>query len=88
MTGKQIKDAIDKIIDDLKKEGGDYGAVNWGDLECVSVERVWQMYPDKGEERILAIIEEAAPDAFIFRNEIHDRLYNEYGVLVDVRTEW
>lgn len=69
--------------------------INWGDFQCISVERreTIELYSANGEpDRIIrytALFSEAAPSgAPKFKNWIENELLTRYGYDVDVSFEW
>jgi len=80
---------VEKILDGLKNDpiGKDW-AVNWGDLHCVRISKVLQLYPANihGDEQIVVFIEEAEPCGELqdyVENALFDRGYD-----VSVETGW
>jgi hypothetical protein len=83
-----LQAAIDTILAAAAHEPGHVrsamGAINWGDLRCVDLEeRRSLLHP--GEPQIVAIIEEASPDAIGLHAYIHARLCRDD---VTIETEW
>ncbi len=65
------------------------GAVNWGDLDCVSAEKVESM--DAFGNANMAwrvIVEEAAPSAYELGSAIHTALAAEGFKNVEVHLDW
>ena len=81
--------AVDEILDEIKNDpiGKDW-AVNWGDLHCVQINKILQLYPANihGDEQIVVLIEEAEPCSEL-QNYIENALF-ERGYDVTVETEW
>ncbi len=80
---------VEEILDEIKNDpiGKDW-AVNWGDLHCVQINKILQLYPANihGDEQIVVLIEEAEPCSELqdyVENALFDRGYD-----VAVRTEW
>ena len=79
---------VEEILDEIKNDpiGKDW-AVNWGDLHCVQINKILQLYPANihGDEQIVVLIEEAEPCSELqdyVENALFDRGYD-----VAVRTE-
>lgn len=86
MTGIEIKNAVDKTVEELNPKDFDE-AINWGDLECTEVKEVIFHYP-AGVRYTMVTIEEAAPNCPNFSAEIAERFFSKYGLLIKVKTEW
>ena len=63
----------------LKQLGLENEAVNWGDLHCY--------YADVRGNKVIAYVEEVAPDANRFKNWLEEELKKK-GYDVEVVTEW
>jgi len=93
MTGLEIKNAVDEIINEFDPEDFD-DAINWGDLACVEVLWVFPLYPEEehynpGERYYTEVlIEEAEPLAMALAETVMDEFYDKYGFMIYVRTEW
>jgi hypothetical protein len=87
MTGKQIQDAVNEIIDGLKRDDFPNTCVNWGDLHCRAVSKITDMID--GGEIIQVLIEEADP---IVNNRFERHIAAEFerktGTEITVRCEW
>jgi hypothetical protein len=83
---KQLRDAAYNACNAAQGVAGEIkGAINWGDLGCVSAER-YETDEDDFGYRVL--IEEAAPDAYHLQKFIANYL-DEHGFsYVEVMTEW
>jgi hypothetical protein len=68
-----------KVVDD---------AVNWGDLNCISVERVETICGDAVDVEWRVIVSEASPDAYKFREAVSSALAKRGFPQVAVVTEW
>jgi hypothetical protein len=89
VTGKEIADAVDAIIDTLDpKDFPTREAINWGDLGVVLVSKVEIIYPEEEPSGFEVLIEEADPSSIRFCAEIADIFLYRYGFRIDVRTEW
>ena len=77
MTDKEIKNAVDDIINNLDKKDFEHEAINWTDLKVNEVSR-----------EITVCIDEAAPECRSFRNAIEEIFYQKYGIAITVITEW
>ena len=87
----KLQTAIDDILDEAATEPDDVrsamGAVNWGELACSQIELRRSLIHDgpSGAEIIVAIIEEAAPDATGLRDYVQLKLGRAD---VFIETEW
>lgn len=90
MTGEQIAEAVDKIIEEIPhQERKVMGAINWGDLSVREVREnkcIWPD-PDDGVE-IEVLIEEADPANSEFCEYLFNQFYKQFGIIVLFRTEW
>lgn len=77
---EQVDDALDSAYLAHIMEGRDFGAVNWGDLQCTHVDRTgdgWVVY-----------IEEAAPECEALRLHVLAWLEKQGVNNVSVVTQW
>lgn len=84
----RLQSAIDAILTKAATEPGAarhaMGAINWGDLGCTEIEeRRSLLHP--GDPWVVAIIEEASPDAVGLKKYVGDRLDRPDIV---IETEW
>jgi hypothetical protein len=87
MTGKEIAEAINRIIKEIDRDKTTFNeAINWGDLSVVSVDEIRQICPiETGYTRV--VIEEASPDCVMFCAYIADEFRKKYGIALYVETE-
>lgn len=102
MTGVEIAEAVNLIIEEMKQDrlktpvdptthsAWLVDAVNWADLGCSEVLEESCIWTEADKyETIVAIIEEASPDAGYFISEVMKRFNDKYpGIDIEIRTEW
>jgi hypothetical protein len=83
-----LQNAIDDILLGAGTEPDDVrlamGAINWGDLGCTEIELRRSLLHDF-PETIVALIEEASPDAIGLRDYVRMKLGRDD---VQIETEW
>lgn len=87
----EMEKIINGIIDDLTKERHELfknEAINWADLNVVSIEEVTPLYPEKESSYLIVAIEEADPGCYRFKQEIIRRYFDLTGKWISVRTNW
>lgn len=87
----KLAHTVDQILDQIRREGGIYEPINWGDLHCVSIEESKETYPCYGNDiQINILIEEASPECRYLIKVISDKLF-ELGYTqenINIHTEW
>ena len=89
MKALVLQAEINAILDAAENEPGDVrqamGAINWGDLGCTEIEERFSLLRP-GEFCIVAIVEEASPDATGLKAYILERLPSYPNLAIE--TEW
>jgi len=81
---KSLCEAVDEVCKQADPKRFD-GAINWGDLGCVSA--MWVM-DDSGIEYASVLIEEASDSNYDFQLYVMENLVLRGFPDVEVRTEW
>lgn len=85
---ERLMQATDEIVRGLKP-GEIKGAINWGDLGCVAVEKVESFCGTRDIELAWrVVIEEAAPGSYELASAVHSALSSAGFKNVEVATDW
>ena len=89
MEGYEIKTIVEDVLwwCENNKKDFEHCAINWGSLSVVSVERITELWPDHYES-IRVTIDEASPEAYMFRKAITNICKLKHGIDIEVVTEW
>lgn len=91
MTYQEIADNVNRIIAEIpRQERLKMGAINWGDLGVCFIRECRDVWPEPPDEKpfIEVTIDEADPNNYEFCSYIYDRMLLEFGVALDIKTEW
>lgn len=89
----ELKEATDRIIEDVYDDRLAIhldkvvckDAVNWASLRCIEAR---ESVNHKGERNFEVLIEEAAPDAYEFQQDVMRRLHDAGFHGIEVMTDW